>query len=190
MRAAGERVGYAATCLALSLLVVAATAACTATGDASHQTGSPHPAGSPQETVTSVATVRRNPTPVYAIELRRVVLRTSSRTVVATFTTFDAIKPIWLKPPECGQVGIGFQQQDLDLLSSRLRTYEGDSQAVNQDNVTVRLLNSHTIRLSVPRAALGEGFSATEPWLGFAVGYGCPPLNGGLSQTDVVTPTA
>lgn len=100
------------------------------------------------------------------------------------------MKPDWLKPPECGQVGIGFQQQDLDLLSSRLRTYEGDSHAVGQDNVTVRLLNSHTIRLSVPRSALGEGFSATEPWLGFAVGYGCPPMNGGLSQTDVVTPRA
>lgn len=185
-----ERNDCIASRLAIPVLLLTVAAACTAASHAMPATGSLHSAGSPEGTITSVATVHRNPMPVYPMELRRVVLKTSSTTVVATFTTFDAMEPRWLKPPECGQVGIGFQRQDLDLLSSRLRTYEGDSHAVSQDNVTVRLLNSHTIRLSVPRSALGEGFSATEPWLGFAVGYGCPPMNGGLSQTAVVTPRA
>ena len=143
--------------------------------------------------VTSVGHSSREQVPrsTVQIDLRRVVVRTGPHNVVGTFTTYNLLKPRWLKPPACGQVGLGFQEQHLTVLSSSRR---GDpvaaETAVSQDQVQVRFVDAHTIRLTVPLAALGSDYTAAAPWIGFAGGYACPPLAQSEDDTGVVTPQA
>jgi hypothetical protein len=132
------------------------------------------------------ATVPRS---LVQIDLKRVELRTDAGTVLATFTTYNRMHPALMKAPACGQLGVEFQAQHLTLFSSSSRVDQvyGDT-AVAQDQVRVRFVDSHTVRLRVPVAALGTDFTATEPWVGFANGFICPPGGQEEDDTGVVTP--
>lgn len=123
------------------------------------------------------------------IDLRRVVLRTGPRDVVATFTTYNRMHLAWMRSPTaCGQVGIYFDAQHLTMSSSpRTETDYGDT-AVAHDRVHVRFLTHHLVRLTVPRAALGTDFSASESWVGYSLGTVCPPGGQQEDNTGTVTP--
>jgi hypothetical protein len=123
------------------------------------------------------------------IDLKRVVLRTDSEGLVATFTTYDSLRRAWMKNPSaCGQVGIYLQSQHLEITSSpNAETDPGDT-AVAHSQLEVRYVSNHVVRLKVPLAALGSHFSQTEPWDGYALGYTCPPGDQQEDNTEVVNP--
>jgi len=162
-----------------------------ACGSGSHQPVAGPSGSTTRKVVVSVghsprATVPRS---LVQIDLKRVMLRTNAGNLLATFTTYNRMHPAWKDAPACGQVGVEFQGQHLALFSSSSRVDQvyGDT-AVAQDQVRVRFVDSHTVRLRVPLAALGTDFTATEPWVGFANGFVCPPGGQEEDDTSVVTP--
>lgn len=167
-------------------VLVLAVSGCGA-GSSSSGNAAPQSSGTAR-TVTSQTV---SPRSVAHIDLRKVVLHAGPRQVVATFTTYNRLFRPGLMAPVCGQVGINFQTQDLSLLSSSVRVFLSSGEtAVSQDQVTTDFLGPHAVRLTVPTAALGSSFNSSEPWLGFSVGYNCPPGGSDEDHTSVVTPRA
>ncbi len=138
-------------------------------------------------TVMSVGRSPRqtSPGPDGIIDLRRVVVKTGTRTLVATVSTYTPTRG--LTSHSCGAVGVYFVSQHLVLLSSD-RIHGEAEKMVPQSKVTFRLLSAHTARLSVPIAALGSRFTPTEAWRGFSQGPYCPPLGVAGDRTGLVTP--
>jgi hypothetical protein len=112
-------------------------------------------------------------------------MRTGHNAVISTFTTYTRVQRTSVTGPGCGQVGIQFQDWRLTTVYSSSSRLARDSKEipVAQDRVTVRIVNPHEVRLSVPRDALGADFSSTEPWIGFSVPVLCPPLFAAGRQT-------
>jgi hypothetical protein len=95
----------------------------------------------------------------------------------------------WMEAPTaCGQVAIIFQNQHLVVSSSPEAETDYGETAVAYSQVDVQFQSPHVVRLRVPLNALGSHFTATEPWIGYSLGYVCPPGLQLEDETDVVTP--
>jgi hypothetical protein len=66
--------------------------------------------------------------------------------VTATIRTINALNLKLMRAPFCGQVGIRFVSLRLMLLSSAQRSLD-DGRVVGQGDVTVSVVDAHTIRL-------------------------------------------
>lgn len=172
------------------LLIPACAMAACGSGPSPHESAAETSGSTRQPVVVSVGHSPRStdppPPPGHvsgAIDLKRVVLRTGPSNIVARFTTYNRLHIAWMeRPTACGQVGIYFSAQHLVLSSAAKPEIDHGDTAVGPDQVHVRFLNRHEIGLRVPRAALGEGFTASEPWNGYSLGYVCPP--GGQQEDD------
>jgi hypothetical protein len=141
---------------------------------------------SPKSTVT-----RPRPEQRADIDLRSVRLRTTTTRIVATFTTYNRLHPARIKPATaCGQVGISLNAQNLLVSSSSRAEPDYGETAIAQSQVDVRFVSPHRVRLEVRLAALGSRFTPTDPWVGYSLGYVCPPLDQQLDETGIVTPRA
>ncbi len=111
--------------------------------------------------------------------------------MVATFTTYSPLHLAWMQSPTaCGQVGVYLLTQHRSWSSSANAESDQGETAVPRSRVEAEFVSSHVVRLTVPLAALGTRFSPTEPWLGYSLGYICPPGGQREDETAVVRPAA
>lgn len=186
------RVVWLVPILSASLLV-----ACSA-GSASNTPAGQPVWETPQRVIVSVGHSPRStdpsPRPGYvspAIDLRRVVLHSGPQGVVATFTTYSPMRVAWMRLSNaCGQVGIYLPGQHLKMSTSSSPETEQGETVVAHSQVGVQFVSRRVVRLKAPLAAFGSRFSPTEPWLGYSLGYNCPPGDQQEDETNLVTPGA
>ena len=115
-------------------------------------------------------------------------IRLRPHQIVATFRMYDALPRPKMSAPWCGLVGINFAALHLTVQSSDHLVEEAGRTLTPATGVKVSYLGSQTVRLSLPRSALGPRFQATSPWNGFSEGPTCPPLNVAVDPLPVVMP--
>lgn len=139
--------------------------------------------------MVSVAHGKPQPADV-PIVLTKAVLRTSPEQVEATITTRQPLDQASItgKTGNCALIGVAFVNQNLALQTSPRFRGDADTRLVPRAQLTMRFPNPRTVQMTVPRSALGPRFSATEPWVAYADGPGCPPMNVSTGVLPVITP--
>jgi hypothetical protein len=169
----------------ICLLLAASAAGC---GSATKDTASSPPSTTkgPGQAVRSVAHAASAQA---GVNIKRVVLVSTPVEVTATFTTYNRLERKMMTPPFCGQVGLHFPSQQLNVLSSSQRI-DSATKTVPQSNVMVTWIDPRTIRLRFSPSVLGKTFNAFDPWRAFSSGPQCPPMGVSADVLPLITPKA
>jgi len=155
-------------------LVVPTIAAALLSGCGSTHSGASKPI-SPMDPAGAVVTSVATHTAGSSLDLQRVVVRISSRTVTATFSSYRDLSLTKFRRPRCDAAGVTWPSRSITLaIPSYYQPNSGRRVASSQ--ISVKQINSRTVQLAAPRAAFGQTLQTTDPWRAYAAGPNCPPM--------------